>query len=361
MNNTLKKIKKSIDSWNINFLLGSWLSKPLLETLNWIENNLTEAEKTKNTAEVTRLKKEYFENCMKRNIDIFDNRNLDETLENYKNFYKVINQILLERDNSLLTKQVNIFTTNIDILSEIALEDTWLEFNDWFHWRFNPKYEVWNFKKSVFMKSLHYENTSEIPNFNILKLHGSLSWKEIKEDRKILLDKNLELVRQLEKSFDESKFDELMIINPKKTKFEDTIFNQYSYDLFRMYSNELEKENSVLFVMWFSFADEHIRDLTLRVANSNPTLKIYVFKFSPKKPTEEQNSNDKILEKFEYDAKNRNIEILYPDWEWEIKKYDFATIVEKVFQKLPWLKEKLSNDFLNLLSNKLESNNKENE
>lgn len=407
----LKKIKKSIDSWNINFLLGSWLSRPLLDTLNWIENNLTDAEKVWNTTEVSRLKKEYFEKCMKWNITIFDDRSWNETLENYKNFYKVINQILLERDNSLLTKQVNIFTTNIDILSELALEETWLEFNDWFHGRFNPKYEVWNFKKSVFMKSLHYENTSEIPNFNILKLHGSLSWNE--ENRKILLDKNLKLVRKLEESFDEEKFDELMIINPKKTKFEDTIFNQYSYDLLRMYSNELEKENSVLFVMWFSFADEHIRDLTLRVANSNPTLKIYIFSFSQRQNKsnlkylreitqdikieknnfiinwiDKDDDLKKYIEKFkgvewdekldektysnieeniinntkftfeikikelfnyikyriiyedlEYEAKNKNIKILYP--EWDIKNYDFKTIIDSIFLKLPWLKNKL--------------------
>lgn len=347
-NSILKKIKKSIDSWNINFLFGSWLSRPLLDTLNWIEDKLTEAEKTTNNPKTGELKKEYFEKCMKWNISVFESRNWDETLENYKNFYKVINQILLERDNSLLTKQVNIFTTNIDILSEIALEETWLEFNDWFHWRFNPRYEVWNFKKSVFMKSLHYENTSEIPNFNILKLHGSLSWNE--KDRKILLDKNLELVRELEKSFDESKFDELMIINPKKTKFEDTIFNQYSYDLLRMYSNELEKENSILFVMWFSFADEHIRDLTLRVANSNPTLKIYIFKNSPKKSIDQQTLNDQILVKLEHDAKNKNIEVLYP--EWEIKNYDFKTIIKEIFQKIPWLEEKLTDDSLNLTETK---------
>jgi len=40
-----------------------------------------------------------------------------------------------------------------------------------------------------------------------------------------------------------------MIVNPAKTKFEDTLLNQYYYDLLRIYSNELEKENSVLFVI----------------------------------------------------------------------------------------------------------------
>jgi hypothetical protein len=46
-----------------------------------------------------------------------------------------------------------------------------------------------------------------------------------------------------------TSYKKLMIVNPAKTKFEDTLLNQYYYDLLRIYSNELEKENSVLFVM----------------------------------------------------------------------------------------------------------------
>jgi hypothetical protein len=40
-----------------------------------------------------------------------------------------------------------------------------------------------------------------------------------------------------------------MIVNPSKKKFEDTVLNETHYDLLRIYNNELEKENSVLFVM----------------------------------------------------------------------------------------------------------------
>ena len=53
-----------------------------------------------------------------------------------------------------------------------------------------------------------------------------------------------------------------------------------------MYSNELEKENSVLFVLGFSFADEHIREITKRVANSNPTLLICIFAYNESSKTD---------------------------------------------------------------------------
>ena len=37
--------------------------------------------------------------------------------------------------------------------------------------------------------------------------------------------------------------------------------------------------------MGFSFSDEHIREVTVRVANSNPTLKNYIFAYTEKAKT----------------------------------------------------------------------------
>jgi hypothetical protein len=99
-----------------------------------------------------------------------------------------------------------------------------------------------------------------------------------------------------------------MIVNPSKKKFKDTVLNETHYDLLRIYSNELEKENSVLFVMGFSFADEHIRELTLRVANTNPTSIIYIFVHGE--------ASD-IYRELKSKAKNRNICLLTEN------KYDF--------------------------------------
>lgn len=260
----INKIRKSIDSANINFLIGSGLSTPFLEVLKDIEVFL--CDKTKTPLEITDKKKEYFTKVMLENLKLIDeipDSKKEEVLSNYKTFYKILNNIVLKRENSILTKQVNIFTTNIDIFSEKALEETGIEFNDGFHGRFNPVFNLGNFKKSYFKKSLHYENTSEIPVFNILKVHGSLTWKNDGKADKIFLDRNLDLVRKVEKNkngrgFNKS-YENLKIVNPTKEKFEDTLLKQYYYDLLRIYSNELEKENSVLFVLGFSFGDEHIK------------------------------------------------------------------------------------------------------
>lgn len=328
----IKQIRKAIDSANINFLLGSGLSKPYLDTLNEIEEYLSDSSKTE--AEIILKKKEYFTKVMLGNLNLIDGKpetNKDAVLENYKNFYKILNNILLRRENSILTKQVNVFTTNIDVFSEMALEETGVEFNDGFHGRFNPVFNLGNFKKSYFQKSLHYENTSEIPVFNIIKLHGSLNWKFDTSKAKIHLDRTLDTVRIIDSSISKTtfvkEFDKLIVVNPTKEKFKDTLIKQYYYDLLRIYSNELEKENSILFVMGFSFADEHIKDLTERVAGSNPTLKIYIFAYD---------KSSIIFEKMKTEAKNRNIEVLTPT---QGTVNDFKSLNSEIFDKIISLNE----------------------
>ena len=119
-------------------------------------------------------------------------------------------------------------------------------------------------------------------------------------------------------------------MNPTKDKFKSTLLNQTYYELLRIYSNELERENTVLFVLGFSFADEHIRELTLRVANSNPTLAIYVFAHSSKGKAE-------IVERFGDRVTNRNIEVIGPSQEKDDEddfKYDLSTLNARIFGAL---------------------------
>ena len=144
-------------------------------------------------------------------------------------------------------------------------------------------------------------------------------------------------------TIDETKFssfleeyDKLSIVNPTKGKFQQTVLDQKYYDLLRIYANELERENTLLFVMGFSFADEHIRDLTIRVANSNPTLMIYIFARS----SNSKNKLEKILD-IENNVKNKNIVIVSPTQSEQDDKsfeddfsYDFDNINAKIFMQI---------------------------
>lgn len=387
----ISKIKSVIQDCNINFLIGSGLSDPYLSLLGKTERLLTELSQKKEKEEIEKgkekiirasLYKKFFDDVIAKNINISrelsDDTDLNKVLGNYKKFIKLINTILLNRRSSILSRQVNLFTTNFDIFLEKSMEITGVEYNDGFSGRFNPVFNLSNFKKSFFKRSLHYDNVYELPVFNLMKIHGSLTWEKKIKEESIYFDKYLRVARNIKKIQISSnqlidikaveqkipenceikigylipytkgkelnqniekfieEYEKLSIINPTKEKFKETILNRNHYELLRIYSTELERENTVLFVMGFSFSDEHIRELTVRVANSNPTLKIYVFAYNKKA----KNNIEKNINKSK--PNNQNIQIISPTelsddnhLENETKtKFDFANINEKVFGKL---------------------------
>lgn len=352
--NNKNHIKFVFQDCNINFLIGLGLSTPFFGTLGKIEEWLTDLEEAKDLLIddeqykfiKASLYNAYFEVAMQGNLDIlyFDDevteyleidstdtpedknfKKLNNSFLSYKDFLNTLNHILYERRSNTVSKQVNLFTTNIDIFLEKTLEHLDLHFNDGFNGIFKKKFSLSNFKKSFYQKSLQYDNISEIPVFNLLKVHGSVTWKMISEniqfsrlgyvkriaelkdkgecdfieiiklnnekwdttqkefgkgnEEELTIAEIIKLAEDFEDIPDLSKFlrlyEKLQIINPTKEKFKDTTFNKTYYELLRLYANELEKENTVLFVMGFSMADEHIREITIRALKSNPTLKVF--------------------------------------------------------------------------------------
>lgn len=327
------KFKKIIESCHLNFLIGSGASRNYFATLGNVEELLTAlskmpASKERNIVEAS-IKKEYFEKAIEGNLFIHDSgkieegdvaKDLSETKANYQDFLVALNIILLRRRSNIISRQVNLFTTNMDLFLDFTLEAVNLEYNDGFAGKLNPVFSTSNYHKSIFQKSPHYDNKAELPLFNLFKLHGSVTWKSNQDQ--ILFDSQLQILRSIseikigkplidnfwegekQKSMESllkeaekldeddslktflDAYDRLEIINPTKEKFNTTTIQYNFYELLRMYSNELEKENSVLFVLGFSFADEHIREITKRVANSNPTLLICIFAHSDHSKTD---------------------------------------------------------------------------
>lgn len=364
----LERLKNIIQDCHLNFLIGSGCSTPYIPTLNNTETLLTELNqddsipgKEKEIIRASILGK-FFEDVIHTNLEIKaappSNPDLVKVLLTYQHFLTTINIILLKRKSSILNKQANLFTTNIDIFLEKALEEKQIEFNDGFTGRFNPIFSVANFKKSILKQSLHYDNTSEIPLFNIFKLHGSLTWKTFGDK---IIYSDLAVISQIEslweslkpkcipctvssklsdlkttvsgithdKSFTDflADYKKLSIVNPTKDKFLDTILNLNYYELLRMFANGLEKENSVLFVIGFSFADEHVREMVLRAANSNPTLLIIVFAYDDPSSTSIRASLDSSSKAFKYS----NVEILTPE---SGSNYDLDGVNNAIFKPL---------------------------
>ena len=363
----LDRLKDVIQDCNLNFLLGSGLSMPYIRTLGNIETLLTAVDKSSlptDEARIVRcsLYKLYFDEVMLRNKSILAKDAVAATVQAaYSGLLRTLNTILQRRKSSLLGKEINLFTTNVDIFIERSLEEIGLEFNDGFNGRFKPRFSLSNFNKSRSKRSLHFDNVSEIPVFNLIKLHGSVTW-HLEDDRTMTFSAALDRVENIaaitipdgclvkvagDAKFEDlataakgmkvtkeveafiAEYEDLLVVNPTKEKFKHTLLNQTYYELLRIFSNELEKDNSVLFVMGFSFADEHIREITLRAANSNPTLLVYVFAHSTK-------SAEAIRAQLGTDIKNANINIIAPNAgpTGDELNYDLSTINRMIFQRM---------------------------
>jgi hypothetical protein len=323
-----EKLKKILDSAHINFLIGSGASCDYLKTLWNIENLLSESERNlsvkpndKKEVQINySIKYKYLNDCVLGNLRFLATENklgknddFEETYENYDKLLKALNVILIRRKTNLINRQVNLFTTNMDLFLDTVLEKNNLNFNDGFSGRMKPEFSTSNYKKTAFQTSAHYDNISEIPTFNLFKLHGSVNWKkeDIKGEIRIVYDSTLSSLSRLNKIQKSNRllevnnktkiedlkstplvrgdiseledflksYDDFVFVNPTKEKFQLTTIDYVFYEQLRMYSNALEKENSVLFVHGFSFADEHIKEITVRATKSNPTLILYVFCF----------------------------------------------------------------------------------
>ncbi|HEX8817626.1 MAG TPA: SIR2 family protein [Terriglobales bacterium] len=370
----VEKLKNTIQDCNVNFLIGSGMSCPYLQALGNIETLLTEVDAapidaTRKKVITVSLYKRFFDEVIVKNLDVLSGAaSAAPVLQQYKAFLQCLNSVLVKRKVTILSKEINLFTTNVDIFLEKALEDLNLEYNDGFNGRFKPKFSLSNLKVSRFKRSLYYDKTAELPVFNLMKLHGSLSW-QMDGTESVLLSITLDHVRQIASkvlpadnlvvvpdgatltsltpaaagktagpatdAFLAAYEKLLLIVNPTKEKFRHTLMNQTYYELLRLYSNELEKENTVLFVMGFSFADEHIREITMRAANSNPTLLVYVIAYTSeaKKQIEAALATGLI--------RNKNIQILGPEQQDDGHgttvdkfKYNFEEINQRVFEKI---------------------------
>ena len=362
----ITRLKDTIQDSHINFLIGYGFSTPYLSILGNVESLLFELDKD---SDLTKEEKDiveasilgnFFESVIQKNLFIINetiDSLKDEVLNNYRNFLTNLNLLLLKRKGSILSKQINIFTTNVDVFFEKAFEETQIEFTDGFMGRIKPIFSLTNYKKSLFKKSMQYDNSAEIPVFNLLKVHGSLTWKSEKE--KIIYSELTDIdtvnkkwtkikgnainfdikadftyfkneVRKIvyNKSYSDflDEYKRFAIVIPKKTKFSDTLINLNYYELLRIFSNELEKENSLLLIMGFSIADEHIREIILRAANSNPTLLILVYCYN----NDAKKQIDENIKKGNVKLRYNNIKFIFSD----SICYDFKNINEKVFELL---------------------------
>ncbi|MBP2266272.1 hypothetical protein J3A64_001736 [Pseudarthrobacter sp. PvP004] len=360
---SLDRLRTIVQDAHLNFLVGAGTSSSFFSSLGNIEQALTDVARLRGnpTAKLlvrTSIQAYFFENVLVPNQRILArDEAAEEVLRSYATFLRTLNRILLKRHSSLLAKQVNLFTTNVDMIFEVAIEQLGLDYSDGFSGKIRPRFDLGDFNTLRFRTGSRYEHRSEVPVFNLVKLHGSASWRqETRDDDKtdIFFDHGLTVVEEAEEKLNAARdclidvlvrsqsqsrhptirpvedlfseaelavqnnadvsvirefaraYSSLGIVNPDKRKFATTVMNETYYELIRRFANELEKENSVLFVHGFSFRDEHLRDLVLRAARTNPTLQVIVFCYS----RSDRDSYTRLMP--ETEIKNGNILLVAP-------------------------------------------------
>ncbi|PIT89118.1 MAG: hypothetical protein COU27_02000 [Candidatus Levybacteria bacterium CG10_big_fil_rev_8_21_14_0_10_36_7] len=333
----ISKISKIAEVSHLNFLFGAGVSAPFIDPLPDIEKQMDQTEEQGRKEEAIKLKKEFFSKVMSPCLNIKSysyvqdkedetQNTLTQTYENYKSFLIATTKYLLSRKSTLLDKQVNLFTTNIDIFLEKILEDAGANYNDGFIGHMNPSFRTSHFQTIIKKKSEYLERQSEVPTFNLYKLHGSLTWR-LDEDTKNITYSNLSSlseVNELENDEFNSAYTKLQIINPNRKKFATSVLESTYYEIFRLYATELEKENALLIVAGFSFGDDHILQVTRRAMDSNPTLTVCILCHSKER-------EEDYKKKFEGVRYANNLYIIVPTSD---EKIDLKWAVENLISRL---------------------------
>lgn len=310
-----KELKEIIQSGHINLLIGSGCSLDYLSTLKDIEGRMN-IESTKEAAQkdyyiLIRKSKAILNNELETSST--EKSKLSKTKQNYDSFLSFWAETISKRFLHIVNKQVNIFTTNFDMFMEDSCERLGIPYNDGFAGQINPIFNVANFNKIQKYKSLQFDNISDIPLFNIIKLHGSASW----------VTKNSEITysnrdySHIDNDLDDRTGDDfsvgyqqIAVINPNAEKHFETVLDTNYSALLRKFTLELEKENSVLMLFGLSLADKHIKNLLYGVMKSNPTLIVLYFSYS-----QYNNAQDTLDER-----KNPNLFIISPEPNFSFEK-----------------------------------------
>lgn len=295
-------IVRSTQSGNINFLLGSGASTPALPLSGQIENEVSDLFKKDKNDEAKRKLSQFLSDLLPVNNALIDPALLEKspsdseeehnkrvepitaTLSCYRSFLGNIEYILEKRKTTLLRKHANIFTTNYDLfIEDVADSFPALRVNDGFlrnstlrgHFSFSTQ----GFFNSVSNCGNLYNYKVEVPSVNLIKIHGSFTWKRLNDQITCEIRKRECISSTATDQEIDSFLKDFCLVLPEQGKFRETLIDQWYYELLRIYSNELDKEGTVLFVCGFSFEDGHIQEITKR-ALKNSSLVLMIFAHS---------------------------------------------------------------------------------
>ena len=324
-----KNLARLFQSGNVDFLIGSGASWPAIPSAGLIEEEIaTLFEAGDDDAAYLKLY-DFLATIQAPTNNLIAgvaDANNATTVGNYTEYLGIIETILSKRGTSLLPKQATIFTTNYDLFVEQAsLSYSAMRLNDGFS-RVPSLTGRAEYSSRIFFTTISstgdlYNYKVDIPCINLMKLHGSFSWK--KDGESILFSvQNIAPLPAGKTSAEVKAFvEKYAVVLPQTKKFHTTLMESTYYELLRIYNNELDREGTLLVSFGFSFGDQHILDITRR-ALKNPTLRLVAFAFKDA-------DRDAFLKRF--DGCN-NVDIIAPG---TLPNIDFARFNELLRSVLP--------------------------
>ncbi len=311
-------LTRSLQSAHINYLIGAGASFPAVPIAGSVEQEIAALFDNNQEQEARERMYGFLSGVQRPTNDLIagaNNAQNAETVKNYADYIGIIEVILTERRTNLLPKQATVFSTNYDLFVEkAALNFPALRLNDGFSRVPSLDGRMEYASRSFFTTTSNtgnlYSYKVDIPCVNLVKLHGSLSWKKDGDNILFSVQPKTLLPEQRTPQQIKEFVESYSVVLPQTTKFRTTLMDSTYYELLRIYANELDRENTLLIAFGFSFGDDHIFKITKR-ALKNPTLKLMVFAF---------NDADRQTFVTRFDGYN-NVDIIAPD---ENAHIDFA-------------------------------------
>lgn len=298
-----KKVKELCNVKHLNFLFGAGTSSEAIPTMNAMKEALDlkiEKDESGLSELYSTLKKDNLEDMLNilyaqrfyqegvdedatqtqklisfiqefmfKSINVpFDTEKSTALLELYKTFYNKL--ALRNKDLS----RINVFTTNNDLFNERALDHSNINYNNGFggglERYFNPARFRYTHSKRV---DLNMEKFEPIDNMVYLyKLHGSINWVQ-SEDNK---GNPLFGIQEIPLIAENKAKKQPALIYPTPLKQNQSLGSPYA-DLIREFKDKLTLQNSVLFVIGYSFSDEHLNNIIYQALASNTSLSVVIF------------------------------------------------------------------------------------
>lgn len=298
------KIKEFFNMKNVNFLFGSGTSSPAIPVMKGLLKAIRKSDLTDYEQEVFEriagVKKDNIEEILgtlysqkafmegKGDTDsddmklclglihkiegiIYDNLTPDlasdtisESCEKVLGYYKLLYSKITNRNKDL--SRINVFTTNNDLFNETALDSLNIHYINGFSGGlkryFNPAFFNYTYSKRMDTSLEKFEPVNNM--VYLFKIHGSVNWVEDSSNANSYF--NIRELTEIEEDYNGKA-----MIYPTPLKQNKSLGSPY-VDLFRELQHKLLEPNSVLFVIGYSFNDEHINDIIYRSLVTNSSL-----------------------------------------------------------------------------------------